>query len=88
MKRSTVKLKKQPKKYLAKVDGSTYRKLRKALDELEEWKGDIIKLKGNDYYRLKIPQYRFIFTYDGGINIISVEEINTRTNINYGRYTK
>jgi mRNA-degrading endonuclease RelE of RelBE toxin-antitoxin system len=88
MKLSKVKLKKQPQKYLSKVDSGTYKKLRKALGELEEWKGDIIKLKNSDYYRLKIPQYRFIFTYDNDINIISVEEINTRTDINYGRYTK
>ena len=88
MQRSQVKLKKQPQKYLSKIDNTTYKKLCKALDELEEWKGDIIKLKNSDYYRLKIPQYRFIFTYDNGINIISIEEINTRTNINYGRYSR
>ena len=88
MERSKVKLKKQPQKYLSIVDGNTYKKLRKALDELEEWKGDIIKLKGSDHYRLKIPQYRLIFTYDNDINVISVMEINTRTNIDYGRYSK
>jgi len=33
-------------------------------------------------------QYRFIFTYDGTIKIITMDEINTRTNINYRRYTK
>jgi len=87
MKRSTVKLLKQPKKYLAKTSGVTYKKLRKALDDLEEWKGDIVKLN-SDYYRMKIPQYRIIFTYDNGINVISVEEINSRTNIKYGRYSK
>jgi len=86
MKASKVRLKKQPQKYLSKVDTNTYKKLRKALEGLEVWQGDIVKLKGSKYYRLKIPQYRFIFTYDGDINIISVEEINTRTNINYGRY--
>ena len=86
MKPSKVKLKKQPQKYLSKVDGNTYKKLRKALDGLEKWEGDIVKLKNSDYYRLKIPHYRFIFEYDNGINVISVEEINTRTNINYGRY--
>ena len=80
MEASIVTLKKQPQKYLSKVDGNTYKKLRKALHGLEEWKGDIVKLKGSNYYRLKIPQYRFIFIYDNGINIISIEEINIRTN--------
>ena len=88
MKQSKVTLKRQPQKYLSKVHINTYKKLRKALDGLEEWKGDIVKLKDSDYYRLKIPQYRFIFTHDNGINVIAVEEINTRTNIHYGRYKK
>jgi len=88
MEKSKVTLKKQPQKYLSKVDSNTYKKLRKALQELEEWKGDIVKIKGSNYYRLKIPQYRFIFTYDNGINIIAVEEVNTRTNINYRRYSQ
>ncbi|MCL1873027.1 MAG: addiction module toxin RelE [Clostridiales bacterium] len=90
MEPSQVKLKKQPQKYLAKVDSITYKKLRKALDGLENWEGDIIRLKDSEFYRLKIPQYRIIFThqYDDEINIIWVEEINTRTNINYGRYSQ
>ena len=88
MKPIDIELKKQPQKYLSKVDINTFRKLDKALEKLKFWEGDIIKLKGSNYYRLKIPQYRFIFTYDNGINIISIEEINTRTNINYRRYSK
>lgn len=86
MKASEMILKKQPQKYLEKVDGNTYKKLRKALADLQEWKGDIVKLKNSAYYRLKIPQYRIIFTYDGEINIIFVEEISTRGNISYRRY--
>ena len=88
MKPSQVKLKKQPEKYLCKVDGNTYSKLRKALDDLKQWKGDIVKLKNSEHYRLKIPQYRFVFIHDVENNIIWVKEINTRTNINYGRYSK
>ena len=88
MKPSQIKLKKQPQKYLSRLEKNIYSRLREALNDLEEWKGDIIKLKDSDYYRLKIPQYRFIFTYDRNNNIIWVEEINTRTNINYRRYVK
>jgi mRNA-degrading endonuclease RelE of RelBE toxin-antitoxin system len=88
MKRSTVRLKKQPQRYLSKANSGAYARLRKALDDLEEWKGDIVKLKNSDYYRLKIPHYRIIFTYDGEINIIYIEEINTRSNISYRRYSK
>ena len=49
MKPSKVELKKQPQKYLSKVDGNTYKKLRKALDGLEKWEGDIVKLKNSDF---------------------------------------
>ena len=89
MARIKINYKKQPAKYLSKVDSITFKKLKKALEGLEELKGDIVKIKNsNHYYRLKIPQYRIIFEYDGEINIISVEEINTRTNISYRRYQK
>ncbi|MDR2167940.1 MAG: addiction module toxin RelE [Clostridiales bacterium] len=88
MKPIDIELKKQPQKYLSKVDGNTFAKLDKALEKLRFWDGDIVRLKGGRFYRLKIPKYRFIFTYDNGINIIHIEEINTRTNINYRRYTK
>ena len=88
MKLTQVELTKQPQKYLAKADSKTYKKLRKALDGLEKWEGDIKRLENNNYYRLKIPQYRLIFTYDGKINIISVKEIDSRTNIKYRRYAK
>ena len=88
MQKSQVRLKKQAQKYLSEVDKATYKKLRKALDGLQEWKGDIVKIKGSDYYRLKIPKYRIIFAFTGDINIISVEEINTRTNIHYRRFLR
>jgi len=88
MQKSQVRLKKQAQKYLSKMDEAAYKKLRKALDGLQEWKGDIVKIKGSDYYRLKIPKYRIIFEFTGDINIISVEEINTRTNIHYRRFLR
>jgi mRNA-degrading endonuclease RelE of RelBE toxin-antitoxin system len=88
MKPFDIKLKKQPQKYLLKTDNNTRKKLFKALNGLKIFKGDIVKLKNSNYYRLKILQYRFIFERDDEIRIISIEEINTKTDINYGRYTK
>jgi len=78
---------KQPQKYLAKVPATTYNKLIKACEGLATASGDIVKLKGSNYYRLKIDHYRIIFTYDKEIEQILIEEINTRTNIKYRRYT-
>ena len=83
---ATVVYKKQPEKYLKSLDANTYQKLRKALEGLAQGEGDVVKLKGSDYYRLKIEHYRAIFTYDKTAEIITVEELNTRTNIKYRRW--
>lgn len=81
-----LRLKKQPKKYLASVDRPTREKLEAALEGLKELKGDIVHLSGTkNMFRLKLDHYRIIFAYSGG-TIIIVETINTRTNIKYRRY--
>lgn len=79
-----LKLKKQPQKYLASVDENTRKKLYKALDQLSRLEGDIVPLAGQkNRYRYKIPHYRIIFEWIKGEIIITVIEINTRTNIKY-----
>ncbi|MCL2861091.1 MAG: addiction module toxin RelE [Firmicutes bacterium] len=78
---------KQPQKYLNKVPDNVSDKLIKACNGLLTASGDIVKLKGTNYYRLKIEQYRIIFTYDKELEQILIEEINTRTNIKYRRYS-
>lgn len=82
-----LKLKKQPQKYLASVDAKTRAKLWRALEELSRLEGDIVPLAGTkDTYRYKIDHYRIIFQRVRGELVITVIEINTRTNIKYGRY--
>ena len=77
-------LRKQPKKYLASVDANTRKKLYKALDELSQLKGDIVRLGGYDHrYRYKRQHYRITFDWVKGTLVITVIEINTRTNIKY-----
>lgn len=79
-----IKLKKQPQKYLASVDEKTRKKLYKALDELAQLKGDIVPIKGvENRYRYKIQHYRIVFEWVKGEIIITVIEINTRTNVKY-----
>ena len=79
-----LKLKKQPQKYLLSVDENTRKKLNKALDELSRLEGDIKPLKGiPNRYRYKIAHYRIVFDWVKGEIIITVIEINTRTNIKY-----
>ena len=77
-------LRKQPQKYLASVDPNTRKKLLNALDNLSELKGDIVLIdKKKNLYRYKIPHYRIIFMWKKGEIIITVLEINSRTNIKY-----
>ena len=81
-----IRLKKQPKKYLASVDAKTYDKLTRALEKLKNLDGDIVCINPKkNLYRYKIEHYRIIFFYSG-CKIIIVETIDTRTNIKYRRY--
>lgn len=77
-------LKKQPRKYLASVDASTRKKLYNALESISRMDGDIKPLQGKrNLYRYKIAHYRIIFEKIKGDIVITVIEINTRTNIKY-----
>ena len=79
-----IRLKKQPQKYLRSVDENTRRKLYKALDELSRLEGDIVPLAGQkNRYRYNIAHYRITFEWIKGEIVITVIEINTRTNIKY-----
>ena len=79
-----IRLKKQPQKYLDSADDPTRKKLYKALDQLAQLKGDIRPLKGmHNLYRFKIQHYRILFEWVKGEIVITVIEINTRTNIKY-----
>ena len=77
-------LKKQPMKYLEIVDKKTRKKLYKALEQISEFKGNIKRLEGyKNRYRYKLEHYRITFDWIKGEIIISVIEINTRSNIIY-----
>lgn len=79
-----IRLKKQPQKYLKSVDENTRKKLYKALDQLSRLEGDIAPLAGaKNRYRYKINHYRITFEWIRGEIVITVIEINTRTNIKY-----
>lgn len=73
--------KKQAEKYLKRTDNNTYKKLDKAIKGLQELEGDICKLQGTKFYRLKIYHYRIIFAYDSNDSTITIEEINSRGDV-------
>lgn len=69
---------------MASVDKKTHAKLVKALDGLAELNGNIVRIEGHDnFYRLKISHYRFLFSVDFDRDVVTVKTINTRTNIKY-----
>ncbi len=79
-----IRLKKQPQKYLASVPEATRQKLYHALDQISRFEGNIVRLAGTkDRYRYKIEHYRILFEWIKGEIVITVIEINTRTNIKY-----
>ena len=72
-------LSKQVEKYLDKCDDRTYRRLKAAIDGLENVDGDIACLQERkDEYRLIKPPYRIIFEYKLGSNDIFVKHIGSR----------
>lgn len=73
--------KKQPVKYLSRVDKNTYAKIMKAIDGLANLDGDIVKVKGTDFYRLKIYHYRVIFSCNNQNKEIVIEAIKTRGDV-------
>lgn len=79
-----IQLKKQPQKYLKSVDENTRKKLYRALDQISRFEGNIVPLGGQkNTFRYKIDHYRIIFKWVRGEIVITVIEINTRTNIKY-----
>lgn len=65
---------KQATKFLKKQDTVTRDRIKKSIHSLPS--GDIKKLKGSDYYRLRVGDYRVIFDKNG--NVIFVVKIDNR----------
>lgn len=69
-----VKFSKQALKFLNKQDAPTRKRLITAINVLPA--GDVKKLQGIDAFRLRVGDYRIIFTKDG--EIIFIEKIDNR----------
>ncbi len=46
---------------------------------------DIKKLKGSEWFRMRVGDYRIIYGIDSGIKVITVENIDNRGDV-YKRY--
>ena len=69
---------KQAQKYLKGLQKSLRESVESAIEGLKEAKGDILKIKGKDMYRLKIPPLRVGFKLDHENQIIEVVLIRPR----------
>ena len=81
-----IELRKQPQKYLRQVDAKTRARLQAGIANIASGTGDITRLAGTvNQYRYKINHYRILFQAreEGGEKIITITDINTRTNIKY-----
>ena len=69
-----IRYSKQAKKFISKQDKSQKDRLENAINNLPT--GDVKRLKGYTYYRLRVGDYRLIF--DKQLNIIEVIKIDNR----------
>lgn len=69
-----IRYSKQAIKFLAKQDDATRKRITRALKKLPA--GDVKRLTGLPYYRLRVGDFRVLFTRDG--HIIEVSKIDNR----------
>lgn len=75
-----IKFEKAAQKFLDKQDKNQRLRLYKAIYRLPEGQ-DIKKLNGHNLYRLRVGNYRVIYTIDRGIRLIDIEDIDNRGQI-------
>ena len=69
-----IRYSKQAIKFLSKQEQSVRRRIKEAIENLPD--GDVVKMRGQPYYRLRVGNFRVLFTRDG--HIIAVIKIENR----------
>lgn len=69
-----IKYSKQAKKFLAKQEEKVRQRIESAIQALPS--GDVKKLRGQPYYRLRVGDFRVLFDRDG--TVILVVKIDNR----------
>jgi len=72
-----IKYSRQAKKFLGKQEQNTQRRIEAAIQALPA--GDVKKLRGQPYYRLRVGDFRILFDRDGVV--ILVVKIDNRGQI-------
>lgn len=84
MKTYKIKFEKAAQKFLDKQDKSQRLRLYKAIYKLPDGT-DIKMLNGYKLYRLRVGDYRILYTIDNEIRLINIENIDNRGGV-YKRY--
>ncbi len=74
---------KSAQKFIDKQPKSQRIRLYKAIYKLPEGT-DIKKLKGSELFRLRVGNYRVIYSVDDGIKVITIENIDNRGDVYKG----
>ena len=69
-----IRYSKQAIKFLSKQEQSVRRRIKEAIENLPD--GDVVKMRGQPYYRLRVGNFRVLFTRAG--HIIAVTKIENR----------
>ena len=75
-----VNFEKSAQKFLDKQPKPQRLRLYKAIYKLPDGT-DIKKLKGQELYRLRVGDYRVLYTIDDGIKVITIENIDNRGDV-------
>lgn len=75
-----VNFEKAAQKFLDKQPKTQRLRLYKAIYKLPDGT-DIKKLKGSELFRLRVGNYRILYTIDNGIKVITVENIDNRGDV-------
>lgn len=73
-------IEKKAEKFIRKQEKKDQERLLKAAYRLPEGT-DIKKLKGSDLFRVRVGNYRILYTIDDGIKVITVENIDNRGDV-------
>ena len=74
---------KKAEKFIRKQAERVQERLLKAIYKLPEGT-DIKKLKGSELFRLRVGNYRVIYSVDDGIKVITIENIDNRGDVYKG----
>lgn len=73
-------IQKSAEKFLRNQNTKTQERLLKAIYRLPDGT-DIKKIKGHNLYRLRIGNYRVIYSIDDSVKIIAIEDIDNRGDV-------